>query len=72
VKLTQLQYKELAKYLLDLSKLFFVSLILKLFEPNAPRFTVNSLVIAVFGLTISLVFAILGIKLLRKVKTDVH
>lgn len=68
MKLVPLQYEELAKYLLDLSKLIFASLILKLFEPNAPNFSPQTIIPLIIGLTGSIVFVILGVKILRKAK----
>jgi hypothetical protein len=67
VRLSPLQRKELAKYLFDLSKLVFASLILKLFEASAPALSINSLLSVLAGLTALLTLVILGLKIIKGV-----
>ena len=70
VSLTEFQFKEIAKYWFDLSKLTFGSLILKLFESGMPEFTIRSFLIMIWGLTAMTVFASLGVRFAKEVKTD--
>jgi len=68
MRLTQFQYKEFAKYWFDLSKVTFGSLILKLFEPGAPKIELKSILTVISGLTFSVFFAILGLRFAKEVK----
>jgi hypothetical protein len=67
-KLSSYQLKKLSDYWLDISKLAIASLIIKFFEPDAPRFTISSALTMIGGLLIAIIFAILGLKFSRKVK----
>ena len=64
-KLTKDQFKEAGKYWLDLSKLTFASLILKLFEPGQ-TFVLSSIITVLFGLTFSIALVILGLRFLKE------
>lgn len=67
-KLKEFQLKEFSKYWFDLSKVTFGSLILKLFEPGAPKLETKSVLTIFSGLTVSVFFIILGLKFSEKVK----
>ena len=58
VKFSDIQYKELAKYWFDLSKLIVASMILKLFEPQTSQLTLSSGITVVFGLIFAVGFAL--------------
>jgi len=66
--LEEFQLKEFSKYWFDLSKVTFGSLILKLFEPGAPRLETRSLLTIFSGLTFSVFFVILGLKYSKEIK----
>lgn len=66
MKLDNSQRKEFGKYLLDLSKLVLLSFVIKLFEPNAPQFTLNSFLAISVGLTISVIVAIIGLYFIKE------
>lgn len=68
MKLTKFQLKEFTRYWFDLSKVTFGSLILKFFEPQAPRLTPGSLGVLLCALTLTFIFAILGLRFSRGVK----
>lgn len=67
--LSEFQFKELAKYWFDLSKLTFVSLILKFFEPEARLASSFSFLTIVFGLTAAAGFVIVGLYFAKGVET---
>jgi len=69
MKLNKYQYKEFSKYWFDLSKLTFASLIVKLFEPGAPKFEFRSILTIISGVMFSIVFITLGLKFSKEVKT---
>jgi len=68
--LKDFQLKEFSKYWFDLSKVTFASLILKLFEPGAPKFVFGSFGVLLLGLTLTLIFVILGLRFARGVKKE--
>lgn len=68
MKFTEFQLKEISKYWFDLSKLTFVSLILKFFEPGSPSFSWFTVLTIFFGLTATALFAIVGLRISREVK----
>jgi len=68
IRLSNFQIKQISKYWFDLSKLTFASLILKLFEPEAPKFTYSSYATIVLGLIATAIFVMLGLEFSRKVK----
>jgi len=68
MKLVKFQFKEFAKYWFDLSKITFGSLILKFFEPEAPKFDLRSVLTIICGLILASIFALLGLKIGGKVK----
>ena len=61
LKLDKSQRKEFGKYLFDLSKLVLVSFVIKLFEPGSPITNIGSVLTIMLGLTISTMFAMLGL-----------
>lgn len=68
MKLSEVQYRELAKYCLDLSKYMLIALVLKFFEPEGPTFTQGSFWTILSGLTFAASFATIGLWLLRRIK----
>jgi hypothetical protein len=67
-KLAEFQLKEFSKYWFDLSKVTFGSLILKFFEPAAPKLTPGSVEVLFLALTLTLIFVILGLRFAQEVK----
>jgi len=68
IKLSQFQYKELAKFWFDLSKLTFGSLILKLFEPTLPKISLSAFGTLLSGLILTVIFGMLGMRFSKEVK----
>ncbi len=68
LKLSKFQQKEFSKYWFDVSKLTFGSFILKLFEPASPKFTIASMITLLFGLTLALIFVMVGLRFSQGVK----
>lgn len=65
LKLDKSQRKELGKYLFDLSKIVFGSLVIKLFEPGSVVFSYGSVLTLLLGLTSSGLIVILGLHLIK-------
>lgn len=61
-KLDKSQRKELAKYWFDLSKLALISFVIKLLEPGSITSVYGSLPTIFSGLTVSVLFVILGLR----------
>lgn len=68
ITLDKSQQKEFGKYWIDLSKIVFASLVIKLFEPGSPAITFNSVITVASGLTASLLLAMLGLRFSKEKK----
>lgn len=68
MKLNEFQRKELTKFWFNLATFTFGSMILKLFEPSAPKFTGGSIGIVILGLIFMIIFVILGLEFSKGVK----
>lgn len=70
MKLNKFQFREISKYWFDLSKLSFVSLVLKLFEPNMSNMDLRSFLTIITGLILTGSFASIGILFSKGVKEN--
>jgi hypothetical protein len=64
------ELKKLADLWLDVSKISLGSLVIKLLEPDGPKITLGSVIVAIGGLTLSCVSAKLGLSVAREVTED--
>lgn len=67
-KLDSTQRKEFGKYWLDISKIAFASLVIKLFEPGVPPLSIESVGTLLLGLTMGLLTAMLGLRFTKEAR----